>query len=119
MVRGCKLLSPNLVQVASEDSPELLYTVDTVLGKCECIIGSNGAPCKHQFVVWASLKMAIPNFMPFFCKEERMRFAEIAIGDAALEDPTLFDNLRLNTDIQVAALEELNTIDIYLDTDVR
>lgn len=120
MVRGCSLISPHLVRVPSEDSPEVTYTVDTVLGKCECIIGSNGAPCKHQFVVWASLKMKNTNFMPFFCKEERVRFAEIAIGDSALEDLTLFDDLRLNTDIQVATLQELNSIDVaYLDTDAR
>ena len=64
--------------------------------------------------------MKNPNFMPFFCKEERVRFAEIAIGHSALEDIALFDDLRLNTDIQVATLQELNTIDVvYLDTDAR
>ena len=67
---------------------------------------------KHQFVVWASLKISVPNFMPFFSKEERMRFARIAIGDAALEDPSLFDDLR-NTDIQIHALQELEIMQIF------
>ena len=111
MVKGSSLIGLNLVKVPSESSPGVHYEVDTLLGKCECTIGSSGAPCKHQFVVWASLKISVPNFMPFFSKEERMRFARIAIGDAALEDPSLFDDLR-NTDIQIHALQELEIMQI-------
>ena len=113
MVRGCTLIGPNLLKVPSEDSEsDKEYIVDTVLGKCECMVGSNGAPCKHQYVVWASLKKANPNFMPFFCKEDRMKFGEIAIGNAVREDDALFDELRISTDEQIIALEEMNNIDL-------
>ena len=110
MVNGSLLIGLNLIKVPSEESPDIAYVVDTVLGKCECIIGKSGAPCKHQFVVWATMKRSCPNFMPFFCKEERMRFAEIAIGDDAHDDPSLFDDLRINADIQVDALQELEIL---------
>ena len=65
--------------------------------------------------------MKSPNFSPFFSKEERMRFAEIALGEAALANPSLFDDLRLNPDAQIAALEDLRNINLFvnLDTDVR
>lgn len=121
MVRGCTLIDKNLVKVPSEETPNLTYIVDTVMGKCECSVGSTGAPCKHQFIVWASLKMGSTNFMPFFCKEERMRFAEIAIGEAAHQDATLFDDLRVkHYDIQVSTVENLSTLDILNpDEDLR
>ena len=58
--------------------------------------------------------------MPFFCKEDRMKFAEIAIGDAVNKDDSLFDDLRINTDEQIIALEELNHIDLLnLDPNER
>ena len=110
MVNGLALVGLNQIKVPSEDDPNVCYIVDTVLGKCECTIGSSGAPCKHQFVIWATMKRSNPNFMPFFCKEERMLFARIAIGDSAVEDPSLYDDLRIVTDVQVDALQELEII---------
>ena len=73
-----------LYKVPSESQSDVSYVVDTFLGICECPVGKSGAPCKHQFVLWTSTQCPNPNFLPFFNREERMKFAEIAIGKAAL-----------------------------------
>lgn len=58
------------------------YTVDMSLGVCACPIGKNGAPCKHQYLLWSAKKSTSPNFLPHFSAEERKRFSMIATGSA-------------------------------------
>ena len=91
---GCSDVGLHRVRVPSETTPGKFYIVDMFLGTCECEVGSSGAPCKHQFILWATMKKSSPNFMPFFNKEQRMHFARIAIGDEALRHPELFEPLR-------------------------
>ena len=81
MEKGIKSLGKNIYNVPSETVPNLSYVVDTSMGVCECKIGSAGAPCKHQFILWSTQKVASPNFLPCFSEEDRQKFACIAIGE--------------------------------------
>jgi hypothetical protein len=71
----------NTFQMKSFSEEGRSYLVDMTLGVCECKSGINGAPCKHQFVLWANKIAHSANFLPVFSKEQRMKFAKIAIGD--------------------------------------
>nr|XP_047134882.1 uncharacterized protein LOC124812379 [Hydra vulgaris] len=55
------------------------YTVDMNIGICECHVGKNGAPCKHQFVLWSNGIANSLNFMPIFNIDQRKYLAEIAL----------------------------------------
>ena len=50
-------------------------------GICSCPVGWNGSPCKHQYVIWASRISQSKNFLPYSEKEERQKYAMIAIGE--------------------------------------
>lgn len=56
------------------------YLVDMNTGFCQCKIGVNGSPCKHQYVLWVNKLSIATNFLPVFSKEQRNMYAEIAIG---------------------------------------
>ena len=71
----------NTFQMKSFSEEGRSYLVDMTLGVCECKTGMNGAPCTHQFVLWANKIAHSSNFLPVFSKEQRMKFAKIAIGD--------------------------------------
>ena len=58
------------------------YVVDMQSGLCGCKIGLNGAPCKHQRLIWAKLRINSRNFLPYFSKEDRQMFAKIAYGES-------------------------------------
>ena len=87
MVEGISDHGNNVFSVPSESSDDISYLVDLNAGTCECEIGVNGAPCKHQYTLWAFNKGISHSFLPVFNKEERKRFAEIAIGDTAVNLP--------------------------------
>lgn len=50
-------------------------------GICECFVGSNGAPCKHQFILWAKRRSLSGNFIPVNDPQKRKALAELAIGE--------------------------------------
>ena len=112
MVARCSDVGLHRVRVPSETIPGKYYIVDMFLGTCECEVGSSGAPCKHQFILWATMKKSSPNFMPYFNKEQRMHFARIAIGDEALKHPELFEPLRKDDEKILFTFDE----DIYIQT---
>ena len=85
----------NTFTVPSATSAGECYLVDLSADTCDCSVGANGAPCKHQYVLWALNKGSGHNFLPVFSKVDRKRFAEIAIG-ASLPDQ-FYDNLHENT----------------------
>ena len=62
------------------------YLVDMNAGTCACVVGSNGCPCKHQYLLWALNIATGHNFLPVFRKNERKKFAEIAIGKSLPDD---------------------------------
>ena len=40
--------------LVSSSSGNIRYMVDMNSGFCQCKIGYNGSPCKHQYVLWIS-----------------------------------------------------------------
>ena len=72
---GCNMF---LVPSLSEEGVQ--YLVDMNTGFCQCKIGVNGSPCKHQYILWVNKLSVAVNFLPVFSKEQRMMYAEIAIG---------------------------------------
>ena len=51
-------------------------------GFCECAIGQDGSPCKHQALLWSNGCISNINFMPIFHKEIRQKFSYIAVGNS-------------------------------------
>ena len=49
-----------------------------------------------------------PNFMPFFCQEQRMRFARMAIGEVAVSDPCDEQMLLQESEIHRQADDDVN-----------
>ena len=96
MQAGLTRVGENLYSIPSETAANSVYIVDTFMGHCECPIGRTGAACKHQFIVWKTLQLPNPNFVPYFNDEQRMRIAQIAIGESATFQPEIFAGLRTN-----------------------
>ncbi len=72
----------NLYLVPSVSDEGVQYLVDMGTGVCQCKTGKNGAPCKHQYILWVNKVSDGINFLPVFSKEQRQMYAEIAIGSA-------------------------------------
>ena len=72
-----------LFTVPSFTDSSYSYLVDMRLGVCECPAGSNGAPCKHQFILWSRKLSSTGLFLPVFSAEERQMYAKIAVGESA------------------------------------
>ena len=70
----------NVFSVPSAKKDHTSYLVDMEAGTCICPVGINGAPCKHQYILWILGKGACRNFLPLFSPEDRKKYAEIAIG---------------------------------------
>ena len=49
------------------------------IGVCSCEIGSDGSPCKHQYVLWSANIANCLNFIPIAHPEVRQKLAWIAI----------------------------------------
>ncbi|XP_066936103.1 uncharacterized protein [Clytia hemisphaerica] len=78
--KSLRKLGPNLFQVESKTTDGLFYTVDMIIGICECKAGLDGSPCWHQYLLWSKGISTSSNFLPRFDKFERQKFAEIAFG---------------------------------------
>ena len=50
------------------------------LGVCSCYRGKDGAPCKHQYLIWAANIATCVNFVPISDPDERQKLAAIALG---------------------------------------
>ena len=61
-------------------SQDLHHLVDMAIGRCECAVGTNGSPCAHQYFLWVEKLASCVNFAPVFNKEERQKYAKIALG---------------------------------------
>ena len=61
-------------------SQNLHHLVDMAIGRCECPVGADGSPCAHQYFLWAEKLASCVNFAPVFSKEERQKYAKIALG---------------------------------------
>ena len=59
-----------------------VYHVDMTLAMCDCVIGMNGAPCKHQYLLWSSRMATSPNFLPIFSPSDRERLAKMATNSS-------------------------------------
>ena len=70
----------NMFLVLSLSEESVQYLVDMNSGFCQCKVGINGSPCKHQYILWVNHLSAAVNFLPVFSKEQRKMYAEIAIG---------------------------------------
>ena len=81
-------ISKNVVSVGNEifkvpsfTCLNVEYLVDMSLSQCECAIGINGAPCKHQYLLWLKHWSTMSrNFLPIFNGKERQEFAKLAVG---------------------------------------
>ena len=69
----------NMYIVPSFTDPDVIYYVDMDLGICECSVGKDGSPCKHQFITWKK-HLKGTNFLPFLNPEERKQYSYLAIG---------------------------------------
>ena len=96
-------LGNNLFMVPSLSSPDKIYMVDMVVGRCECPVGLNGSPCKHQYFLWSNNIADSLNFIPRFNKEERKKFVEIAYGHSL---PVSFYESLHQTDSRIVNNEE-------------
>ena len=61
----------NLFVVPSMSEEGESYLVDMNTGFCQCKIGLNGSPCKHQYLLWINKVSTSINFLPMFSKEQR------------------------------------------------
>ena len=73
-------LGDSVFTAPSISRPNEYYIINMGDGFCSCMAGRNGAPCKHQYLVWANKRYQSQNFLPYFSKEERQKFAQIACG---------------------------------------
>nr|XP_047142843.1 uncharacterized protein LOC124817091 [Hydra vulgaris] len=66
------------------------YNVDMSIGICDCSVGCDGSPCKHQYIVWKK-HLYSTNFLPYLSCKERQLCSYNAIG-AILPD-SLYEGL--------------------------
>ena len=64
---GVIVLGNEIFSVPSFSNEGQTYLVDMNVSRCQCIQGQNGAPCKHQFLLWSlNFSSVSLNFMPVF-----------------------------------------------------
>lgn len=57
------------------------YLVDMNSGMCQCKVGIDGAPCKHQYILFArKIVKSSNNFIPVSDPHQRMLLSKIAVG---------------------------------------
>ena len=49
--------------------------------ECAAVRGKDGAPCKHQYLIWAANIATCINFVPISNPDERQKIAAIALGN--------------------------------------
>ena len=63
------------------------------LARCECPKGSDGSPCKHQYLLWLKqLSNVSKNILPIFDAKERQEIAKFAGG--ILGPDELYEEIR-------------------------
>ena len=82
IVESLTSLGQNVFLVDSLTIPNKKYMVDMNIGLCECQVGMNGSPCKHQYILWVKNISTCTNFLPLFNVSQRQKFAEIATGQS-------------------------------------
>ena len=70
----------NLYVVPSFSDTDTLYNVDMDLGICDCAVGKDGSPCKHQYLLWKTYSKG-DNFLPYISADERKQCSYLAIGE--------------------------------------
>ena len=81
---GVVSLGNDVFEVPSFSVQNKVYLVDMNISLCQCTKGENGAPCKHQYVLWSrKFSCASNSFLPVFSALDRKRYAEIAVGGSA------------------------------------
>ena len=71
----------NIYVIPSFSNDNVRYTIDMDLGICDCEVGSDGSPCKHQYLLWTTHKSGNSNFLPYLSAEERKMYSYLAIGE--------------------------------------
>ena len=51
---------------------------------CSCSKGFNGAACKHQAAVAKAFNVCTVNLAPYYSKEARKMFADLAMGEKSM-----------------------------------
>lgn len=82
MDENVQKVASKLFTVASRRDSNIVYCVDTLIGRCECPQGMNGSTCWHQFLLWSKFKESSFNFLPVFDPEAKKELTEIAIGSS-------------------------------------
>ena len=85
-ITGTKKLrdSTYLVTVDVKNIGELEYFVDMDIGVCSCSRGYSGAACKHQAAVAKAFNICSVNLAPYYSKEARKMFADLAMGGKSM-----------------------------------
>jgi len=78
-------ISDNTFTVVSSSAEGTEYCVDTVLGRCTCYKGRNGAPCKHQYAIIQKFKINSFNFVPI--SSPKLRTVLLFIATGKIETP--------------------------------
>ena len=97
--------STYLVTVDVEKIGELEYVVDMDIGVCSCSKGFNGAACKHQAAVAKAFNVCTVNLAPYYSKEARKMFADLAMGKKSMATE-FYADLRSPTHANSSALAE-------------
>ena len=85
-----------MYKVPSFSKPDDHYYVNMELGVCDCEIGIDGSPCKHQYVT-LMLHQNNANFIPYLSAEDRKTCSYIAVGsvlDDSYYEPLHAESLR-------------------------
>ncbi|CAG8801480.1 32596_t:CDS:2 [Gigaspora margarita] len=80
-----------LVPSTNKES-ELIYTVNSTIGTCNCFIGMSGASCKHQGAIAIKYHIRIINFLPSLTPNDYMAFLYIASENQKANFVNLFFN---------------------------
>lgn len=120
-----KNFNPNLIKkidggdvfiVPSLSDTNLSYEVNCHFGCCTCMYGSQGAFCKHQYLVNKHFKKTFPSAPPTSASE-KYELAKLALGDAIGHDLSFYTGFKLsdqsNSDLALSLDKNENASDIY------
>lgn len=81
MVENVQMVNQNSYYVPSCDDENKTYLVDMDVSTCECKVGESGAPCKHQYIIWAHILKKGTAFLPYLSPDDRREYSYLAIGE--------------------------------------
>ena len=81
MIENTRAVNQNCYFVPSSSEENVQYFVDMDMLTCTCGVGRNGAPCKHQYIIWLHLQKQGSAFLPYLSATERREYSFLAIGD--------------------------------------